>query len=133
MKAHIGVDAGTRYVHSLAVTAANATDLSQLPGLVRDDDEVVYADAGYQGAHALPGKDGLERVDGVEFRVATRKSVLRTLPEHDRQVASRQAGAGPRLSCPKPRKPFSTKQIHLPHRPTRATRALPHPIPPNTP
>jgi IS5 family transposase len=100
MKAHIGVDAGTGYVHSLAVTAANATDLSQLPGLVRGDDEVVYADAGYQGAHALPGKDGLERLDGVEFRVAARKSVLRTLPQHDRQVASRQAAVRAKVEHP---------------------------------
>ena len=49
MKAHIGVDAGTGYVHSVTVTAANISDIEKTPELVREDDEVVYADAGYQG------------------------------------------------------------------------------------
>lgn len=48
MKAHIGADAGTGYVHHVTATAANVHDLDQVADLVRDDDEVVYADAGYQ-------------------------------------------------------------------------------------
>lgn len=54
MKAHIGVDAGTGYVHTVRTTAANVHDLDEGVGLVRDDDEVVYADAGYQGIHKRP-------------------------------------------------------------------------------
>ncbi len=49
MKAHIGVDAGTGYVHAVTATAANVHDLDEAAHLVRADDEVVYADAGYQG------------------------------------------------------------------------------------
>jgi IS5 family transposase len=49
MKAHIGVDAGTGYVHTVTATAANVHDLDEAVNLVRADDEVVYADAGYQG------------------------------------------------------------------------------------
>jgi len=49
MKAHVGTDAGTGYVHSVTATGANVHDLDQIADLVRDDDEVVYADAGYQG------------------------------------------------------------------------------------
>ena len=49
MKAHIGVDAGSGYVHTVTVTAANVHDLDEAVNLVRADDEVVYADAGYQG------------------------------------------------------------------------------------
>src|SRR5438445_263337 len=50
MKAHIGVDAGTGYIHSVTCTAANVHDLDEAVNLVRADDEVVYTDAGYQGA-----------------------------------------------------------------------------------
>ncbi len=49
MKAHIGADAGTTgYVHSVTATAANVTDVEQTAELIRDDDEIVYADAGYR-------------------------------------------------------------------------------------
>jgi len=54
MKAHIGADAGTGYVHSVTATAANVHDLDEAANLVRDDDEVAYADAGYQGAQKRP-------------------------------------------------------------------------------
>ena len=54
MKGHIGVDAGTGYVHSVTATAANVHDLDQVTHLVRPDDEVVYADAGYLGVEKRP-------------------------------------------------------------------------------
>ena len=54
MKAHIGVDAGTGYVHSVTCTGANTHDLDEVVFLVRDDDRVVYADAGYAGAANRP-------------------------------------------------------------------------------
>ena len=49
MKAHIGVDAGTGYVHTVTATAANAHDITEASKLLREDDEVVYGDAGYIG------------------------------------------------------------------------------------
>ena len=49
MKAHIGVDAGAGYIHSVSATAASVHDLDEVTKLVRADDEVVYTDAGYQG------------------------------------------------------------------------------------
>ena len=49
MKCHIGVDAGTEYVHSMEVTAANAHDITAASKLIREDDEVVYGDSGYTG------------------------------------------------------------------------------------
>src|SRR5699024_7029705 len=54
MKAHIGVAAGTGYVHTVTATGANIHDLDQIAGLVRDDDAVVYGDAGYQGVTKRP-------------------------------------------------------------------------------
>ena len=49
MKCHIGVDAGSGLVHTITVTAANEHDITQAAALIREDDEVVYGDAGYLG------------------------------------------------------------------------------------
>jgi len=46
---HIGADAGSGYIHSVDVTAANVEERAVVPALVREDDEVVYGDAGYCG------------------------------------------------------------------------------------
>jgi IS5 family transposase len=45
MKAHIGVDAGPVYVHSVTATAASVHDLDQSTHLVRADDDVVRGSA----------------------------------------------------------------------------------------
>ena len=46
---HIGVDSGTGYIHSIEVTAANVSERDVVTKLLREDDEVVYGDAGYSG------------------------------------------------------------------------------------
>ena len=48
-KAHIGVDSGTGYVHSVEVTSASKHDITQSGKLVRADDDVVKGDSGYIG------------------------------------------------------------------------------------
>ena len=98
--AHIGVDAATGYVHTVTDTAANVHDLDQAADLVRDDDEVVYADAGYQGAHRRPEITGDEDLSQVEWRIAARKGVLKTIPDHDRAVESRKASVRAKVEHP---------------------------------
>ena len=44
---YIGVAAGSGLVHTITVTAANEHDITQAAALIREDDEVVYGDAGY--------------------------------------------------------------------------------------
>ena len=100
MKAHIGADAGTGYVHSVSATAANVHDLDQVADLVRDDDEVAYTDAGYQGAEKRPDIAGDEHRSRIEFRVAARKSRLAKMAAHDRDVESRQAGIRAKVEHP---------------------------------
>jgi transposase, IS5 family len=100
MMAHTGVDAGTGYVHSVSVTAANVHDLEQVVTLVRADDEVVYADAGYQGVQKRPDISSDEHLAGVDFRVAARLGRLRTMPEHDRAVESRTASVRAKVEHP---------------------------------
>ncbi len=100
MKAHIGTDAGTGYVHSVAVTGANVHDLDPAASLVRADDGVVYADAGYQGIDKRPEITGDAHLSRVEFRVAARKGRLKQMPEPDRAAESRRAAVRARVEHP---------------------------------
>ena len=66
MKAHIGVDADSGLVHTVIGTAANVNDVTQGHALLHGQEQVVFADAGYQGA--------AKRVEatGVAWHVAMR-------------------------------------------------------------
>lgn len=68
-------------------------DLDQVAHLARADDEVVYADAGYQGAEKRPDVAADADLSGVEWRIAARKGALRAMPGRpDRAIQSAQAG-----------------------------------------
>jgi len=49
MKAHIGVDAKERLIHSVVATAANVADSTVMPQLLRGDETRVYGDKAYCG------------------------------------------------------------------------------------
>ena len=100
MKAHTGVDAGTGYVHSVTATAANIHDLDEAANLVRDDDETVYADAGYQGAAKRPDIVGDEHRSRIQWRIAARKGKLKAMAGPDRQEQSRQASVRAKVEHP---------------------------------
>jgi len=100
MKAHIGTDAGTGYVHSMTCTAANVHDLDEAVNLVRPDDEVAYVDAGYQGAAKRPEIAEDKDLSKIEWRVAARKGVLKAMTEHDRGVESRKASVRAKVEHP---------------------------------
>lgn len=100
MKAHLGVDAGTGYAHSVTATSANVHDLGEVGNLVRADDEVVYADAGYQGAYKRPEIVEDEHRSKIEWRIAARKGVLKTMTGHDRGVESRKASVRAKVEHP---------------------------------
>ncbi len=100
MKAHIGVDAGTGYVHSVTATSANVHDLDETARLLRPDDRVVYTDAGYQGIQRRPEVTEDEHLCKVEFRVAARKGVLKAMAEPDRAAQSAQAGVRAKVEHP---------------------------------
>jgi IS5 family transposase len=100
MKAHIGSDAGTGYVHTVTCTAANVHDLDEATNLVRDDDEFVCTDAGYQGVEKRPEVVADAHLSKVEWRVAARKGVLKTMTDHDRAVESRKASVRAKVEHP---------------------------------
>lgn len=75
-------------------------DLEEIANLVRADDEVVYADAGYQGVAKRPGVVGDEHLTGVEFRVAARKGQLKTMAGPDPAAESRKASVRAKVEHP---------------------------------
>ena len=69
---HIGVDAGTGYVHSMEVTAANTGERDVVPLLIRLDDEVLYRDAGYTGLANRPEIQADAHFSRIDYRTNTR-------------------------------------------------------------
>jgi IS5 family transposase len=100
MKAHIGVDAGTGYIHAVTATAANIHDLDELTKLVRADDQVVYADAGYRGVGKRRDITADAHLSTVEFRVAARKSQLAAMAAPDRAEQARRASVRAKVEHP---------------------------------
>jgi IS5 family transposase len=47
MKIHIGTDVNSNAIHSATVTAANVADIDEMPKLLREEDTVIFGDAGY--------------------------------------------------------------------------------------
>ena len=76
MKCHTGVDAGTGYVHTVVVTPANEHDISVASQLIREDDEVVYGDAGYLGVEKRPEILANEHLAGIDYRINRRPGKL---------------------------------------------------------
>ena len=76
MKCHTGVDAGSGLVHTITVTAANEHDITQAAALIREDDEVVYGDAGYLGIHKRPEVACDEHLSSIDYRINRRPGKL---------------------------------------------------------
>lgn len=76
MKCHIGVDAGSGLVHTVAVTAANEHDITQAATLIREDDEVVYGDSGYLGLNKRPEITRDEHLSSIDYRINRRPGAL---------------------------------------------------------
>ena len=108
LKAHIGMDANSGLVHTVIGTAANACDVTQAYALLHGQEQVVFADAGYQGA---PKR---EEAPGMAWHIAMRpgkrkqqkntpwgelteqaeklKATVRAKVEHPFRVIKRQFG-----------------------------------------
>jgi transposase, IS5 family len=77
MKNHAGVDKDTGLIHSVVTTSANVHDLRPAAELLHGEEQVVYADAGYQGIGKRPEMAG----KSTEFRVAMRPGKRKALPD----------------------------------------------------
>lgn len=109
MKCHIGVDADSGLVHSVIGTAANVNDVTQGHGLLHGEEQVVFADAGYQGAQKReearadvdwhiamrPGKRKQEKHTpwgALNEQAEKLKASVRAKVEHPFRVIKRQFG-----------------------------------------
>ena len=81
-------------------TLAARQEIGQPVIALRADDEVVYADAGYQGAPKRPEIADHDDLSRITWRVAARKGALKTMPEHDREEQSRQASVRAKVEHP---------------------------------
>jgi IS5 family transposase len=96
MKAHIGVDAGTGYVHSLTATPANVHDITEASKLLRDDDDVVYGDSGYLGIEKRPEIKNDANKSKIDYRINRRPGAMRRNPQNisnqwERHIESRKS------------------------------------------
>lgn len=80
MKAHIGVDANNKMIHSIAVTPANTHDSVMIGSLVRETDEVVWGDKAYAGTDEAIKAAAPKAVDCTLYK-ASRNRTLTKLQE----------------------------------------------------
>lgn len=76
-KAHIGVDAGSGFVHTVTATAANVPDISEAHKLIRDDDEVVHGDSGYAGISKREEIKSNDHLSQIDYRICSRKDQMK--------------------------------------------------------
>ena len=81
MKCHVGVDAGSGYVHSIETTAANVHDITVASQLIREDDEVVYGDSGYIGIEKREEVKSSLHLSTKEYRISRRYKSVQRMPE----------------------------------------------------
>ncbi len=92
MKAHIGVDAQTGLEHSVATTAANVADVTQVPALLHGGETRVWGDAGYQGVERRPEHRGRAMDWQVALRPGQHKAAIRAKVEYPFLYVKRHFG-----------------------------------------
>jgi transposase, IS5 family len=105
MKAHIGVDSGTKIIHSVVATAANVHDSQILPDLLHGNETRVWGDAAYANQkrlmnEAAPGAKDFTQAKGNQHKPLTdkeraanrNKSRVRAKVEHQFGILKRQFG-----------------------------------------
>ncbi|MBD5134849.1 MAG: IS5 family transposase [Lachnospiraceae bacterium] len=105
MKVHAGVDAGSGYVHTITGTSANVHDIVETSKLIREDDEVVYGDSGYQGADKRPEFREDEHLAQIELRVNVRPKSIKVSKDYaginwDRKIENRKSSTRARVEHP---------------------------------
>ena len=77
LNVHIGVDKESGLIHSVKTTAATVHDLTPAAELLHGGEDVVYADAGYQGIEKRPEMESKT----TTFRIPMRPGERRALPD----------------------------------------------------
>jgi IS5 family transposase len=106
----VGSDAETGLVHTVEGTAANVADVTVAHALLHGDEDIVFADAGYQGVAQRPKNQGTSidwqvamrpgkrralgasDIDQLRDRIERLKAQVRAKGEHGVRVVKRQFG-----------------------------------------
>ncbi|NJM32416.1 MAG: transposase, partial [Limnobacter sp.] len=80
MKVHIGADAHSGLVHTVSVTPANTADITELPDLLREDDQAVFGDKAYTSKHYKRHARQAGVFWGVNLKATTKHALTRTNP-----------------------------------------------------
>ena len=97
MKIHIGADVDSGAVHSVSVTAANRADISELPNLLRENDQVVFGDAGYASDEYKRGARALGMVWRVQDKAKPKGSLGAALSGSQKKRNRRNSGIRARV------------------------------------
>jgi len=104
MKCHVGVDAGSGYVHSIETTAANEHDITVASQLIREDDEVVYGDSGYIGIEKREEVKSSPNLSTKEYRINRRYKSVQRMPEGfidwEKQIERRKSSVRSKVEHP---------------------------------
>jgi IS5 family transposase len=79
LKAHIGADAASGLVHSVAVTAANVADVAQAHAVLHGEEKTGWTDAGYIGIEKRP--EIIAAHGAVQFHVAAKRGKIKAMAE----------------------------------------------------
>jgi IS5 family transposase len=90
MKMHIGVDAESGLIHSVACTPANEADVAHAHDLLHGQERQVHGDSGYTGLDkrdeiTAAQADGRLRKD-IAWRIAMKRGQLQAMPEGPRKA-----------------------------------------------
>ena len=91
MKAHIGVDADSGLVHTVVTTAANEADVVHAERLLHGKEEVIWADAGYQGADKNMRHNNPRKRQLPVWKIAMRRSKIKAMKEGRERAALQKA------------------------------------------
>lgn len=105
MKAHVGVDARHKLIHSVVATAGNVADSAVLPKLLHGQESVVWGDSAYSGQGDVIDRCAPWAVDRTQYRgrgykylspmqreINRRRSKVRSRVEHAIGVIKRIFG-----------------------------------------
>lgn len=93
MKIHIGADVDSGAVHTVEVTPANEADINLLPKLLRPEDEVIFADAGYTSDEYKRGSRAL----GLRWCVQDKRKAGRNLSSSQKKRNRKQSSIRARV------------------------------------
>jgi IS5 family transposase len=91
MKVHVGADIKSGLVHTVSVTPANASDISQLPALLREEDRVVLGDKGYVNNAFKKAAREAGVYWGVSLKARPKQALSTAQRKKNRQLSSARA------------------------------------------